>query len=241
MNDERQERQERRERTINIIRSMMGRTVENGCTPAEAAHASAKIQELLEKYQIDMVDIEKKTFDERLFRLKIDSNVKKQNPGDIAVLNSICSSYSCKLILTKSNNIVYNILGFESDVEAVKSVFLYVLENLDKRCKKESSSSNIHGIKFRNSYMYGAAVVISERLKNFFEERKQEYTKQGNALMVIKMNSLDKIKAPQVDMFVAEQFTKLTEGKASKSSLDFSAYAKGKIAGGEISLAKEIN
>lgn len=236
-----EEHQERRERTIRIIRSMMEKTVENGCTPAEAALASAKIQELLEKYQIDMVDIEKKTFNERLFRLKIDSGVKKQNPGDIAVLDCICRSYSCKLILSKSKNIIYNILGFESDVETVKSVFLYVLENLDKRCKREAASSNIHGIKFRNSYMYGAATIISERLKNFFDDRKQEYTKQGNSLMVIKMNSLDKIKAPQVDMFVSEQFTKLTEGKASKSSLDFDAYTKGKIAGGEISLAKEIN
>lgn len=232
---------ERRQRTIRIIQAMLDRTVENGCTPAEAARAADKVKELLEKYQLSMVDIQQKKFNESLFRLNINTAVKKQNPGDVNLLDCICRSYNCKLIISRHNGfIVYCVMGFESDVQVAKSVFLYTLENLNKKYLSEKKPDNIHGIKYRNSYMFGATSIISERLQQGLEERKKlaSECETGNALVVL--NALAEIKKPAVDKFVESQFPKLKKGKVSKSEFIYEAYQKGKVAGEQVDLARKI-
>jgi len=233
---------EARERAIRIVKQLLSEADKSGRTRAEIERAAQKAQELIEKYQLENVDFEKKEFRETLNRCQIRSGLKKQDNGEVSILNAIVLGNNCKLIISRINQeVIYNILGFESDVELIKQVFLFVNKKLNELYKQEIIPVNVHGRVYRNSFMLGAAYSISERIKNGFEERKQEYTNTGNALMVIRMDALAEIKKPKVEEFVEKEFPILKSGKESKSKLNFSAYYNGKKAGEKIDLANKIN
>lgn len=236
---------EAKNRAIRIVRELLSETASNGRTRAEVERMAAKAQELIEKYQIDEVDLEKKTFNDTLFHFRIDSGLRKVNNGESVILNTIALANSCQVVVNNvgvrksKENVFYELMGFESDVQLVVSVFLFVMKELDNLYKQEIIPENVHGRVYHNSYMIGAATSIGKRINEEKENRKLEYQNTGNALVVSKLNALAEIKNTEVAKFVSTKFNKLKDIN-SKSKFNKKGFEQGKLAGNQVDLANKV-
>ena len=93
-----------RERVIRLIAEMRNHTVERGATPAEAAAFAAKVQALIEKYQIDEAELKRESgirdpTDIEVTQNKLATGKRVFNPGMTAVVSGLAQGMCCKVIL----------------------------------------------------------------------------------------------------------------------------------------------
>lgn len=168
------------------IEKLLAKTVENGCTMAEATAAAKMVQKLVKKYHIELAEVGngKETADGEVLDAK---SIRK---WEIRLVNVIANNMRCKIVVSRRytagsvnrKSFIY-IIGMDTDRKAV--VLLY--EKLWKICKI--------GMKKEQAYhksMYGSTKGIADSYgAGFTRAVKDEMEKQAKALVLVRPKEVD--------------------------------------------------
>jgi hypothetical protein len=230
------------------VRALLAKTVDNGCTEAEAMAAAMKAQALIEEYQINLSehDLEEEGC--------IRGTAAKAKPSRFniqqALGNAIAEFSDCKVWNTfegggyrrTDKRLVF--FGLRSDVELANwltvalEAFVWTQTNLFEESLKRQFGPCVENLYYeRRNFMMGACSRISARLRA--EKKAREVARQdnpggGRALMVVK------------NQIVTREFNKLNMHFSSGSGSSFrqggsrDAFAAGQAAGDKASFNRPI-
>lgn len=169
------------------IEKLLSKTVENGCTMAEAIAAAKMVQKLIGKYHIELAEIgnKKETADGEVL------DVKSIRKWEIRLVSAIARNMRCEVIISRRyvvatsvnrKSFVY-IIGMDADRKAVISLY----EKLRKICKV--------GMKKEQDYhkaMYGTSKGIADSYGfGFMQAIRSEMEKQAKALVLVTPKEVD--------------------------------------------------
>jgi len=241
----------KRDKVIRLIREMRNRTVDRGCTPAEAAAFAAKVAEFMERFQIEEAEIHTATNngtgsiepEVEVCENKIRTRQRVFNPGRTQVINALADAMSCKCILLhEDGEAVYGITGEVLDCDYVCQISITLIPQLQIMARLEGVE---HGyekaglVRWANQYLTGAGTTIYARIVKERKERSElkrlESEIAGTALAVITGDGLATIKAKAALEAFKEKYPK-TRTTHSHSEFDGTAYKQGQEAGKRVGL-----
>jgi hypothetical protein len=222
----------------NRIRALAAKTVENGCTEAEAMSAMEMVGKLLQTYNLSMtqVEIEAETYEHQT----IHSNRKQKH----AVY--FCASAIAKFTNTKcwfnrtSAGIIYTFFGQASDALMAKYIYDLIVRSIDSETDKFKKSDDWQHAYNRKSatvsFQLGMASRIAKRLKDMTAQNNADLNaaRGSNALVVLKMQLVEKA-------YSDNGGEKLRTVKAGSRANDYNAYSKGGAAGDKVNLSRPLN
>jgi hypothetical protein len=230
-----------KEAAIRKILALMAKTVESGCTEDEAMAASEAVTRLLAKYQLSLSDLELR--DSKCIDGKQDTARKGIGPID-SVITAI--GYLCDVKVWRApgegafGGIVYHFFGLEHDVLVAE----YIYKICDRAItfgweyyKDDLTSYKImtptQKTKAKESYQYGMAHRLHERLRKMKDEQKREAkVSTGRDLVVVK----DEI----INRDFAQLGLNLRSTNANKSINSDSHYRAGQDAGDRVGFNKGV-
>ena len=233
------------------IHALLQKTVDSGCTEAEAMLAAAKAGELMDFYNINITDVEIRDSKCKHLKIELDTVIGGRLDACIVSIGKFCD---CKTWFTRgikkykgpiTRGGTYNFFGLEQDVE----VAIYLYKILDraidielKAFKKTPAYTNCHRKKAATkSFSTAFAIRIYRRLNEMKKVRDEELVKKeaeirgntGTALLIIKQ---DHIEAE----FESELGFTLTKRKVSRQSYNADASRAGAKAADRVNLNKGI-
>lgn len=156
---------EEQERRLRKIRGLLAKA-ENAGTPEEAEAFSAKAEELIAKYAIDLATIKATGGQTRekpvQMRVKCEKNYKMPKA---TLLHGIAKAFDVAMIIV--DNKVQVLVGFPSDLAAVDLLFTSLLLQSANAMRHESEATGLRGTdlwRWRQSFLYGFAATVRERL-----------------------------------------------------------------------------
>jgi hypothetical protein len=174
------------------IKALTERTIERGCTEAEAMAAAEMVGRLLERYALTMDEVDVRQ--EPCVQVEMPIGGKQRRPID-ATVPAIARFCDCKVWLTRSNHgmISYIFFGFETDT----ALAAYLFTVIDRAIRTElggfrKRSTSLTGIALRRSsasFQHGMAARVSERLEAMHAEREAVVSvgrPAGTALIVLR-------------------------------------------------------
>lgn len=238
-----------RDRIIELCRQMRGHTVENGCTPGEAAKFAAKVAEWIERYQIEEAELRAKDgasadpADIDVSHNTIRTGKKVFNPGTTQVVQGLSLGMCCKVILIyKGGEAVYGVIGDTLDADYVCQVATTLVPALQMMAKLEGAE---HGyekaglIRWTNQYLTGAGMEIRRRLeaerKDRSDSREVEHRLASTAITLVTGETLATAKRAAVAEVFREMYP-CTKTQRSRTTYDHTANERGREAGKRVGL-----
>ena len=227
------------------IRALFSKTIENGCSEAEAAASAAKAKELLDVYQLEMSELELEEEGTTQFTTREEA-LKR---GEYPVREKLCWEISkfCEVkawVTGKKNTVVF--FGLASDVDFAD----WLLDTLEQFIKNEADRYKLDSMIGQimdgtddftvppkmdlNGFRAGCISRIKERLQfETAKRRDQHHGDSTNALIVVK------------DQLVKREFSKLglSFGRA-KMRGNYSSgagYSAGRAAGDRASFGRPVS
>jgi len=144
------------EKASEIVKALLARTMENGCTQAEAEAASVKATEYIDKYNIQFIDMVQKAHVHDL-----DTTMLRMAPYYGICANLFADAYECKALLaaTPGETIIIRWVGLQLDTETAAFlylVFMNIFEGMSKPRKHTAKSE----------FILGACKAVVERLRD---------------------------------------------------------------------------
>lgn len=218
--------------------------------PHEAANAAAKAAALMAEYELEEAD------------LRVESGEANVDPVEAAMWDGFSSqrtstwrgylivgilkAFGCHGYwnpvydnVTRKRITSFRVIGRKTNVQTSNYMYLYLEEELLSLCDKAwgdlpaSQACMVHGKRWRNSFLVGAALEVQRRL---FEQWRQtnDYYKQSNekAMVLVRQDQ------SEVDAFYAKVKSELNLKAKSTSNtrVNHDAYSQGKEAGSRVSL-----
>jgi len=221
------------------IRALSAKTVENGCTEAEAIAAIAVVGKLLQEYNLsmDVVDIRDEPCDTHTI-----STGSKHRGGVYYAVASIAAFTGCKIWSHRSSITGLNYVFFGQESDLLMARYLYDL--IDVSIEAETvrfKSSDEYNQSFSkrgssSSFAIGMGSRISRRLLDLKQQSETEVSaaRGGNNALVILKNQV-----------VTDAFAKLnlqTKKSNSNTSIkDSGAFKAGMSAGEKVNLSRPVN
>jgi len=179
------------------IQKLLYMTVERGCAPSEAAHAAAKVQELLQKHSLSLFDVQAKTYGEAVCPEERDLPFARIPAWVWRLASAVARGSDCDYIVAettvagkKINRLRF--IGHKSDAQ----VAAYLYDTLSRRLWEMSAAEGRrHGrtgaplAKFRWDFMSAAAQEINSRLHREREAFKLS-TATAGAMVVVKSGAV---------------------------------------------------
>lgn len=246
---------DKRERVVKLVREFQMHTIENGCTPGEAAKFAAKAAEWIEKYRIEEAELRVKrgggTFtvdDVEVCQNFLRTGKKVFNPGMTQVVNGLALGVCCKVILlNQGGEAVYGIIGDRMDADYVCQISMNIMPALQIMARMEGVE---HGrekaglIRWTNQYLTGAGHEIRLRIEGERRDRsaaKVSATPTGTALAIITGDSIAVIKRQAVAEMFSKEYPYTRKSPGSRTlSYDHDANERGREAGKRVGLHVEI-
>jgi hypothetical protein len=222
---------EMRESKLAQIRAMMARTVDNGCTEAEAKAAAAAVDRLLAKYEIDLDEVTVK--EQEIVKLE----VKGMRHEVSSAARNIAAFTDCK-VWANGSYIVY--FGFQVDTEIAEYLTLVFQRAIDR----ETDQFQLFNVDYMAlgksgqrdmliSFRLGMAVRLGERLIELKSKRDfTQRTTSGRDLVLIKH--------PIVDAAYAALGLVLGRGGSGPTVRDMNAYKAGRSAADTVTISQGI-
>jgi len=192
----------------------------------EASLAMSKAQELLEKYNLTLAQIE------------VDKSTKQELPNMVnipiplgraewkrSLIHYIAQGTFCKVVITGDKVVV---LGRQANVFSTLVMASWIVAQLESIAWYETTtySGNIPKLRFRDSFLNGAINRIDERLR---EERKtREVVNPNLKALVVNLSR-------ETQLYTRTIFPHLGSHNSNKSFSN-EAYQKGRAAGDKVSL-----
>jgi hypothetical protein len=175
-----------RKSIVNKLRALRAKTVENGCTEAEAMSAAEKVEQLLAQYAVSRDELDERSFQEAAY---IKANFKRDHRlrhksiwlavGNIASLCECRAWFPHETGGHSGSDVVY--YGEEQDVELA----VYLTGVIEKAIESEwfiYSFANPDGHLL--SFTDGCSVRINERLRELRLHTEQFVRAAGKGLVV---------------------------------------------------------
>lgn len=169
------------------IRALLAKTVDNGCTEAEAIAAADLAKKLMDEYQLGLSDLEieqEGVSQERPDRQRSFYNLQSR------IANAVARFCECKVWLERGH-VVY--FGLSSDAEFAKWLtaalesFCWMKADEYLKANKRPGQSAAQSVKERTTFLLGCAVRLVERLNAESEAReKTRSASTGRSLVVVK-------------------------------------------------------
>jgi hypothetical protein len=185
------------DRLLQVIRGLRAKTVDQGCTEAEAMAAAAKVAELLDRYGLSLsdVDLGKQSCD----GVTIDTDRRRSGPID-SVIQHIAAFFDCRCWIekTRAETIRHVLFGLPGDVEAAQYLHELVeltFESETRAFKRGAFYGDLHSSEKRGgttSFHLGLANGIITKLTAIRGEREAAmHRSSGRDLMVVKASIVD--------------------------------------------------
>jgi hypothetical protein len=178
------------------IQGLRAKTIDNGCTEAEALLAAAKVAELLDRYDLSLTDVELR--DAPCERRAYETYRKKRVPLDDCI-GAIAKFCDCRVWREKNpaGEARYVYFGLRSDVEVAH----YLTELIDGAVRAELGryKNSAEYRRFRHqdrhvangSFTLGMVASIADRLLSMKAERDAVARSSGRDLVVLKTAVVD--------------------------------------------------
>jgi len=204
-------------KVIEQIRKLMNFS-DGNASEAEVANAMAIAQELLEKYQLSISDIEKQEIGEEIVTEYIDPEFHVTRPWQRELIRAIVKPLCGRHFTQQEDwsewgwkNYVrtVKVVGYYSDVQLIKYLWSYipkVLMDMADAAGREQGFYHHELAMYKNSFMIAAAEVIRDRLerrKHGMTEKEAQALKdlqeaarlkrmgKGKALVIMKEENVD--------------------------------------------------
>jgi hypothetical protein len=184
------------ERLKTRIQGLCAKTMDNGCTEAEALSAAAKVAELLDRYDLSLTDVEMRHA--RCEQRAYDTQRRKRIPlGDC--IGAIANFCDCRVWREKSQpgNARYVFFGLRSDIE----VACYLSELIDNTIRSElgryKNSPDYRRFRHQDrhvanaSFTLGMVGSIADKLTAMKKARDAVNNGTGRGLVVLKSSVVD--------------------------------------------------
>ena len=173
------------EKILDRVRALLAKAEDPAATPAEAEAFSAKAEELIAKYAVDIALLEARTDKGKPSK----RTIKVPNPyakPKVVLLNGIALAHSCKALWHSSQGYV-TVVGYESDLEVVEMLFASLLLQATNASLKTYVPEWESTRSFRTSFWYGFASRASTRMEEMqkrAEREAAEASSPGTALVL---------------------------------------------------------
>jgi hypothetical protein len=213
----------------------------------EAAAAASKAQELMFKHNLEVSDVAgidlkpDEKVDEHNFDL--DAGESKLANWRSWLFSAVAETSLCQPYISRSSRgygkrgkLYGRVIGRKSDVEVAQYTYSWLTNELE-RLSKQYMANQIYwdqydSRKMRRSWLEGAAIGVSRKLRNDFNARKVE-TEQSTALVVVR----DK----EIQDWMDDHGLKLGSRQSTVSSQDRRAYAAGFQTGSNLSMTRGVS
>jgi hypothetical protein len=227
------------------IRALLAKTVDKGCSEAEAMAAAIKAKELIDAHQINLSEYELEQ--EGFTRGKAEKPWQRRFNVQwalCAVIASFCEvkvwgSYEANGTRRSEKRVVF--FGLQSDVEFANWLLValesFIWSNADQfeQELRMKQGPNAGGYYVKRDFAMGACARIGERLREAIKARTPQVMGDGRSLMIVKQ------------ALVQREFNKLGFKLGSGTAQSFNrgdapadAYAAGRAAGDRASFGRPV-
>lgn len=217
------------EKTLNKIRALLAKTIENGCTEAEAMAALTMAQMMMNEHEVTLEDLE--LGDEKAIiarsDLKDPQNVRWKLCYWVA---QFTDTYS----FGHKKDVKY--VGLKADVDfaiwLTDTLAMFVHAQL-KSYMWANGYQRLQGARRNrviNSFVIGCCTRINTKIKTMIDERKP--TSNGTALVVAKKALIDEATK---DLGISEP-----DNRGRKNKIDAEVYKAGQEAGNRASFGRPV-
>ena len=219
-----------RENIFNKVRALLSKTVDNGCTEAEAMTALMMAEKLMAAHEIDESDLklEDETAVTGVSNMSDPQNIRK-------LLAYWIGKFTDTYTLLSGKDI--KIIGLKSDVDFA----LWLLETLSRFVKRQlkeymwaNGYQSLQGnerIRYNNSFVRGCCSRINTRLKSMIDER--QVTTNSTALVVAKQALINDV--------VKNMNIRVSDNRGRKAALYRDIYGAGQSAGDKASFGRPVS
>jgi len=218
------------------IAALTARTIDRGCTEAEAMAAAAMVGRLLERYALTMEEVDIRQ--QPCVQIAIPIGGKRRRPIDVCV-PAIARFCDCKVWLARSDEQAhYVFFGFDTDTQLAAYLFDVIARAMHNEVARfKASASTRRSTPTRQastSFQQGVAVRVAERLEAMHAEREAAVAAQrptGNALTIVR------------HQVVEEAFQATKVRLRTQQGLSFradAAFHAGKAAGERVNLNRPV-
>lgn len=206
-------------------------------TPAEAAVATAKMQEILFRYNLSMADVDGHVQDSAYIDEDLVVEATRHTQWKLvwqkSLVHAIARHNFCKSVWW-SGTYRLSVLGLRHNVDAVLWMHRHVAGEISRLAVEARSLAAVppgSRTSWTRSFCLGAVREIANRL---FEQRERDTaaSAQSTALVHVSVEALKKA--------VAERFGKLNASRPSREASHYDAYRSGCAAAKRISLSRPL-
>lgn len=218
------------------IAALTARTIDRGCTEAEAMAAAAMVGRLLERYALTMEEVDIRQ--QPCVQIAIPIGGKRRRPIDVCV-PAIARFCDCKVWLARSEEQAhYVFFGFDTDTQLAAYLFDVIARAMHNEVARfKASTSTRRSTPTRQastSFQHGVAVRVAERLETMHADREAAVAAQrptGNALTIVRHQVVE-------DAFQATKVRLRTQ--QGLSLRPDAAFKAGKAAGERVNLNRPV-
>lgn len=227
-----------RQKLLNKIKALMAKTVENGCTEAEAMAALSMAQAMMDAYEVTLEDIKETEKESAIKETMKDMRDPHNIRGNLAVCISEFTSIKVWRSEYKSQKFRYNFVGLKSDIDFA----VWLLEHLTMFVQKElknyiwaNGHTNLEPSAKRrviNGFVFGCCNRINAKFRELINQGKVNANNNDNALVLVK-NELIVRKMNELNV-------ELSKGRKRSSSIEPDGYAAGQAAGDRATFGRPV-
>ena len=227
------------------IRALTEKTVQNGCTDAEAFAAAEMVGKLLDRYMLTMSEIEVR--DKTCIQARVAMTGRRRGPidGCVPAIGRFCH---CIVWLDHSQPAAepeshgpkhYVYFGFDADVQMAVYLFKMIEQaiatsSIEFRQSRLPAKATDLRLATR-SFQHGLVKRVEQRLEALHQEREAAMRAgagRGTALVLAKQNV--------VAQAFQETQIRLRSRRSAAIAIDRRAYAAGEVAGDRINLSRPV-
>jgi len=229
---------------IHRINSLLNKTVEKGCTVAEAATAANIAQQLLTQHRLTVADLSAngESYEDIHNKEALFSGMRRIHWKD-KLANCLTTVNGCMAYvdtvpvydrgqMRRKNKVYCRIIGRNSDIQICTYFFNYLEREIETLCKAAMKRGEGTGKTWSNSFKNGASDAICNRLREANQDVK---TSAANSTALVKLENRDEAVSKW-----AEDNLKLKNAPEKTVRYSRSGYASGKIAGNNVNLNRGI-
>ena len=213
-------------------------------SPHEAAIAASRVQKLMAKYNLDMVDvIAQDILDEDNLIKAENVSQYRRTPRYISWIEvAIAQAFNCEVQGNwKTNNgveyAVTEFYGYKTDVDVATSLCQYICDQLEKMAKRVTIPEFYRERRLSRRYMAdwrkGAASEICDRIRDFYGDDDTKIndpvTSSGQSLVSLKQDLIEK------------KFGKFNYSRSRSYRYTVDGMMDGRSAAESISISRNIN
>ncbi|HEU5032725.1 MAG TPA: DUF2786 domain-containing protein [Spirillospora sp.] len=179
----------KKEQMLRKVRGLLAKAEDPACTPEEAEAFSAKAEQLIAAYAIDLALLaEKKGDRSKPVMITLDTEKNYRAPF-VSLLTGIADAFGCKPVLaggTMTTAKKLHLVGYEADLDMVQTLYGSLMLQATTAVLAGAKASGTRGDdlwRFKQSFLVGFAAKVGQRLAETYK-RTVEEAKPGAALVL---------------------------------------------------------